>query len=59
VAGIDLKTRFRHYLHIDRMESRLDRLLRDFRWGRMDEIFLPSDSSSRGGLVANPAMMAA
>ena len=41
------------------MESRLDRLLRDFRWGRMDEIFLPSDSSSRGGLVANPAMMAA
>ena len=59
VAGIDLKTRFRHYLHIDRMESRLERLLRDFRWGRMDEIFLPSDSSSRGGLVANPAMMAA
>lgn len=41
VAGIDLKTRFRHYVNIDRMERRLDGLLGDFRWGRMDEIFLP------------------
>lgn len=42
VAGIDLKTRFRHYVNIDRMERRLDGLLGDFRWGRMDEIFLPN-----------------
>jgi hypothetical protein len=40
VAGIDLKTRFRHYVNIDRMESRLNELLGDFRWGRMDDIFL-------------------
>ncbi|MEO5698275.1 MAG: XrtA system polysaccharide deacetylase [Burkholderiaceae bacterium] len=40
VAGIDAKTRFRHYLNIGRMEARLERLLSDFRWGRMDEIFL-------------------
>jgi len=40
VPGIDLKTRFRHYVNIGRMERRLDRLLADFRWGRMDEIFL-------------------
>ena len=40
VAGIDLKTRFRHYVNIGRMERRLDELLQDFRWGRMDEIFL-------------------
>lgn len=40
VAGIDAKTRFRHYVNIPRMEARLDRLLGDFRWGRMDEIFL-------------------
>ncbi len=40
VAGIDLKTRFRHYVNIGRMERRLDGLLGDFRWGRMDEIFL-------------------
>ena len=42
VAGIDLTTRFRHYVNIDRMERRLDGLLGDFRWGRMDEIFLPN-----------------
>ncbi len=40
IAGIDSKTRFRHYVNIDRMEQRLDCLLRDFRWGRMDHIFL-------------------
>jgi polysaccharide deacetylase family protein (PEP-CTERM system associated) len=40
VPGIDAKTRFRHYLNIPRMESRLQSLLADFRWGRMDQIFL-------------------
>jgi polysaccharide deacetylase family protein (PEP-CTERM system associated) len=40
IAGIDGKTRFRHYVNIPRMEGRLQRLLADFRWGRMDEIFL-------------------
>ena len=41
VAGIDAKTRFRHYVNIERTESRLRSLLTDFRWGRMDQIFLP------------------
>ena len=41
VPGIDLKTRFRHYVNLSRMERRLDALLGDFRWGRMDQIFLP------------------
>lgn len=36
--GIDAKTRFRHYLNLGRMEARLDRLLGDFSWGRMDEV---------------------
>jgi len=40
IAGIDNKTRLRHYLNIGRMEARLSRLLSDFRWGRMDHIFL-------------------
>jgi polysaccharide deacetylase family protein (PEP-CTERM system associated) len=40
VAGIDAKTRFRHYVNIPRMEGRLQQLLADFRWGRMDQIFL-------------------
>ncbi len=40
IAGISSKTRFRHYVNIDRMEGRLNQLLRDFKWGRMDQIFL-------------------
>ena len=39
-AGISLKTRFRHYLNLGRMEPRLRWLLRDFRWSRMDQVFL-------------------
>ncbi len=41
IAGIDAKTRFRHYVNIDRTEGRLQSLMQDFRWGRMDQIFLP------------------
>ena len=40
IAGISAKTRFRHYLNLGRMETRLQHLLADFTWGRMDEIFL-------------------
>ena len=39
---IALKTRLRHYLNLDRMERRLSRLLEDFRWGRMDDLFVDS-----------------
>jgi len=40
IPGINAKTRFRHYVNIHLMEGRLTRLLADFKWGRMDEIFL-------------------
>lgn len=40
IAGIDAKTRFRHYVNIARTEARIAQLLQDFAWGRMDEIFL-------------------
>jgi polysaccharide deacetylase family protein (PEP-CTERM system associated) len=40
VAGLSWKSRFRHYTNLSRMESRLTRLLRDFRWARMDEVFV-------------------
>lgn len=42
-AGLPLKTRFRHYLNLNRMHGRLEKLLDDFEWGRMDEIFLKED----------------
>jgi polysaccharide deacetylase family protein (PEP-CTERM system associated) len=41
-AGLGAKTRFRHYLNLERMEARLAALTRDFRWDRMDRIFLGS-----------------
>jgi polysaccharide deacetylase family protein (PEP-CTERM system associated) len=40
IEAASAKAKFRHYLNLDRMESRLERLLGDFRWGRMDHIFL-------------------
>ena len=40
IPGIGAKTRFRHYVNIARMRSRLEQLLDDFAWGRMDRIFL-------------------
>jgi polysaccharide deacetylase family protein (PEP-CTERM system associated) len=46
VAGLDAKTSFRHYLNIARMEERLQRLLGDFRWGRMDQVFLRPGASA-------------
>lgn len=39
ISGISKKARFRHYVNIGRTEARLQRLLQDFRWGRMDEVF--------------------
>jgi polysaccharide deacetylase family protein (PEP-CTERM system associated) len=38
--GIDAKTRFRHYVNLARMRARIEKLLQDFHWDRMDQIFL-------------------
>lgn len=38
-TGLPLKTRVRHYLNLSRTEVRLQRLLSDFRWERMDHVF--------------------
>ncbi|MBT6036427.1 MAG: DUF3473 domain-containing protein, partial [Kordiimonadaceae bacterium] len=35
-----LKSKFRHYTNLDVMEKKIERLLVDFRWGRMDDVFL-------------------
>jgi len=39
VAEAPLLSRFRHYTGLASMARRVDRLLRDFAWGRMDEVF--------------------
>jgi polysaccharide deacetylase family protein (PEP-CTERM system associated) len=48
VPGVDAKSRFRHYVNLDRTEGRLARLMRDFRWGRMDEVFPEISRAPRG-----------
>ncbi len=40
IAGISAKTRFRHYVNIAHTEARLKRLLTDFSWGRVDDLFV-------------------
>lgn len=39
IAGAGRLSRLRHYLNLARTAPRLERLLRDFAWGRMDEVF--------------------
>ncbi len=39
-GAASFKSRFRHYLNLDKTEARLKNLLKDFKWDRMDNIFL-------------------
>lgn len=39
IASASVKSRFRHYVNLDRTASRLERLLSDFRWDRIDRAF--------------------
>jgi len=41
-----LLSRFRHYTGLSSMMARLEALLRDFAWGRMDEVFAPELASA-------------
>jgi polysaccharide deacetylase family protein (PEP-CTERM system associated) len=40
VPGTSAKTRFRHYVNLRHMQRRIRRLLSDFRWDRVDRVFL-------------------
>jgi len=40
--GLSTRTRFRHYVNLQRMPDRLGRLLNDFEWDRVDRVFLPA-----------------
>jgi polysaccharide deacetylase family protein (PEP-CTERM system associated) len=39
IAGVGWKSRLRHYTNLSRMAARLDRVLREFAWDRMDRVF--------------------
>lgn len=44
VSGLSARTRFRHYVGLSRMHGRLDRLLKQSRWSRMDKVFLDAET---------------
>ena len=46
ISGISAKTHFRHYVNIARTQARLNRLLTDFSWGRVDDLFLNKTASA-------------
>ena len=50
MPNVGRKTRFRHYVNLGRMEGRVQRLLEDFAWDRMDRVFQTEIDS-----VAGPA----
>jgi hypothetical protein len=52
-----MKTLLRRDVNGVRMEWRLDRLLGDCRWARVDELFMPSAASSGPVAAANPALV--
>ncbi|MGB3722180.1 MAG: XrtA system polysaccharide deacetylase [Pacificimonas sp.] len=41
VEGAPLKSRIRHYTNLGVMQAKLEKLLKRFRYGRMDQVFLP------------------
>ncbi len=47
VENAPLKSRVRHYINIDKMESKLQRLFRDFEWTRADRV-----AADQAGLLA-------
>jgi len=41
-SGLSTRTRFRHYVNLQRMPGRMKKLLNDFEWDRVDRVFLPA-----------------
>lgn len=46
IEDAPLKSRLRHYTNLYKMEAKIRRALRDFSWGRMDDVYLNGDPSS-------------
>jgi len=45
IEGTSFKTRVRHYLNLHRTFSRLELLLKDFRWSSVDQVFFAGPAS--------------
>jgi polysaccharide deacetylase family protein (PEP-CTERM system associated) len=61
IGGISLKSRVRHYTNLNRVQERLRLLLREFRWDRVDSVFLghqPALAREQPALAREPALAA-
>lgn len=47
VDGLGAMSRFRHYVNLNRMEKKLTRLLGDFEWDRIDNVFGKANGTDR------------
>jgi polysaccharide deacetylase family protein (PEP-CTERM system associated) len=47
LEGASMKTRFRHYVNLGRMEHKLSCLLSDFRWDRIDSVLRLPDGAQQ------------
>ncbi|MBN9562406.1 MAG: DUF3473 domain-containing protein [Alphaproteobacteria bacterium] len=52
VADCSRMSRFRHYVNLSRTAPRLDRLLRDFAWDRMDRVYAEALASTPETIAA-------
>lgn len=58
VAGAGRLSRFRHYLNLSATTGRLERLLAEFAWDRMDNVFAPALAEAPDAALAPPARAA-
>lgn len=55
LAAAPARARFRHYARLGSMEQRIAKLLRDFAWGRMDDVFAAAIGGVASPLAAEAA----
>jgi len=44
--GLNFKTKFRHYLNLNKMEQRIRYLLRDFDWDTMENVYIKNNTTA-------------
>ncbi|NMP33069.1 DUF3473 domain-containing protein [Thalassotalea sp. M1531] len=44
VEGVSFKSRFRHYINLSRMENKIVRLLQDYQWSTMQDVYFNQGS---------------
>jgi polysaccharide deacetylase family protein (PEP-CTERM system associated) len=54
IAAASLRSRVRHYMNLRLMERRLRRLIKDFPWGRIDQVFGLHARETDGGARRGP-----